>query len=239
MIRGRWLLAALAVLALAWGPEWDRILDPFPGHMLRHMLLVAVAAPLLALGLPVLGRFAPPVTLAAALEFLVVWAFHLPALHVPAQLMPGAFALEQAAFLLAGIAVWSSALPPTHPLAGAGGLLLTSMHMTFLGLLSFGRGDHPGREQRTGTATGRCLLSSRWPSPIRKHMTEHGTRRVAGPEGPHLGGTYEQSAQVRPGLRVDRRPRRVASSPSASSASSSRRPPFGPHDLPLNPNQPL
>lgn len=135
MIRGRWLLAALTVLALAWGPEWERILDPFPGHMLRHMLLVAVAAPLLALGLPVLGRFAPPVTLAAALEFLVVWAFHLPALHVPAQLMPGAFALEQAAFLLAGIAVWSSALPPTHPLAGAGGLLLTSMHMTFLGAL--------------------------------------------------------------------------------------------------------
>ena len=120
-----------------------------------------------------------------------------------------------------------------------GQLALSPMHMTFLGLLSFGRGDHPGREQRTGTATGRCLLSSRWPSPIRKHMTEHGTRRVAGPEGPHLGGTCEQSARVRPGLRVDRRPRRVASSPSASSASSSRRPPFGPHDLPLNPNQPL
>ena len=90
-----------------------------------------------------------------------------------------------------------------------------------------------------GDGRGGACVTLALSTPPLTHMTEHGTRRVAGPEGPHLGGTYEQSAQVRPGLRVDRRPRRVASSPSASSASSSRRPPFGPHDLPLNPNQPL
>ncbi|MEQ8700099.1 MAG: cytochrome c oxidase assembly protein, partial [Bauldia litoralis] len=35
----------------------------------------------------------------------------------------------------AGLAIWASALSPNPPLAGAGGMLLTSMHMTLLGAL--------------------------------------------------------------------------------------------------------
>ncbi|SFD79374.1 cytochrome c oxidase assembly protein [Roseivivax sediminis] len=134
-MRARFAAPALATLALVWVPDWEAALGAFPAHMLRHMTLVAVAAPLIVLAVPPLTRLAPPVALAAALEFSVVWAFHLPHLHAAAQTALPWFAVEQALFLAAGLAVWASALPPAPPLAGAGGLLLTSMHMTFLGAL--------------------------------------------------------------------------------------------------------
>lgn len=127
----------LSLLALIWlVPE---ALPRFPLHMLRHMVLVALAAPLLVLGFPALARiFAVPPLLAAGAEFVLVWAWHLPALHGAAFLLPGAFVLEQATFLLAGLMVWAGCLrghTRADALAGAGGLLLTSMHMTLLGAL--------------------------------------------------------------------------------------------------------
>lgn len=129
---------ALAAIALAtiWLPAWDRTAGEFPAHMLRHMTLVAIAAPLIVLASPrFAARMAPPVLIAAALEFAVVWAFHLPALHALSQTAGTYFVIEQAMFLAAGLAVWSGALAPGQALAGAGGLLLTSMHMTLLGAL--------------------------------------------------------------------------------------------------------
>lgn len=125
--------AGIGLLVLIWLlPE---LLPRFPLHMLRHMVLVAVAAPLLVLGFPRLGRMlAISPLIAAGLEFVLVWAWHLPALHGMAFRLPGAFVLEQATFLMAGLLVWAGCLNG-HPLAGAGGLLLTSMHMTLLGAL--------------------------------------------------------------------------------------------------------
>ena len=134
-MRRAMLPAAALALAFAWGPDWEAAFGPFPAHMLRHMTLVAVAAPLIALALPALTRFAPPLVLAAAFEFVVVWAAHLPALHASAQAGGFGFAAEQALFLAAGLAIWASALAPGSPLGGAGGLLITSMHMTLLGAL--------------------------------------------------------------------------------------------------------
>lgn len=133
----RWPFALLAVaaLALAWAPWWAAALGGFPAHMLRHMTLVAIAAPLIVLAWPAATRWAPPVAVAAALEFAVVWGAHLPLAHEAARAHPAWFAVEQAAFLAAGLAVWASALKPDAPLAGAGALLLTSMHMTLLGAL--------------------------------------------------------------------------------------------------------
>ncbi|MDQ1900242.1 cytochrome c oxidase assembly protein [Paracoccus sp. WLY502] len=129
------LLSAIWLLPLPDGPR-------FPLHMIRHMVLVALAAPLLVLGFPALGRWlAIPPLMAAALEFALVWAWHLPVAHGLAYRLPAGFAAEQASFLLAGLCVWGSCLrgamedDPGLALAGAGGLLLTSMHMTLLGAL--------------------------------------------------------------------------------------------------------
>lgn len=127
-------LAAALLLAI-WGLPWSDWLGAFPAHMIRHMGLVALAAPLLVIALP---TWTAPLALSplagAVLEFIVVWGFHLPALHQGAARHAAGFVAEQAAFLLVGVIVWAGCLRAA-PLAGAGGLLLTSMHMTLLGAL--------------------------------------------------------------------------------------------------------
>lgn len=143
MTRPRPLLLAsgLAALAVAWAgplPEWS--LTRFAAHMTMHLLVVAVAAPLLALGLPEPVRRLPlaaaPVA-AAVLELVVVWAWHAPVLHDLARASFGWLAAEQASFLAVGFLVWLAAFGGgrERTAAGIGGLMLTSMHMTLLGAL--------------------------------------------------------------------------------------------------------
>lgn len=130
-IIGGLILAMLWILPLE---TWFSL--AFPIHMLRHMGLVAVAAPLLVIGFPHLSRmFAFSPLAGAAIEFVVVWSWHLPRLHGIAYTSGTGFVLEQATFLIVGLLVWAGALRSGQPLAGAGGLLLTSMHMTLLGAL--------------------------------------------------------------------------------------------------------
>ncbi|RVV96830.1 cytochrome-c oxidase [Mesobaculum littorinae] len=130
------LAAGAAAVLGVWGLPVETWLGGFPGHMVVHMTLVAVAAPLLVLGAPgVWRRMAIPALAGAVIEFAVVWGWHLPALHGFARTLAVPYALEQAMFLAAGLAVWAGALAAPQPLAGAGALLLTSMHMTLLGAL--------------------------------------------------------------------------------------------------------
>jgi putative membrane protein len=116
--------------------------------MAMHMGVVAVAAPLLALGIaggrldPVRkapGLFAP--LPASVLELVIVWAWHTPALHYTARQSPAGLVVEQGTFLLAGLLLWLSACGgearhrTNRSAAGVVGLLLTAMHMTLLGAL--------------------------------------------------------------------------------------------------------
>jgi len=127
---GLGLLAALWFLPLS---RWFGA--DFPHHMLRHMGLVAVVAPLLVLGFPkAVVPLALSPLLGAVAEFVVVWGWHLPALHGWARDSWLGLVLEQGSFGLAGLLVWAGCLRG-DPLAGAGGLLLTTMHMTLLGAL--------------------------------------------------------------------------------------------------------
>ncbi len=117
----------------------------FTGHMVTHLAVVALAAPLLALAL-VGSRFDPtpaspllfsPVT-ASALELLIIWGWHLPAAHQWAQASMAAFIAEQGSFLVAGLLLWLSAFAGggrERAAFGVVALLFTSMHMTLLGVL--------------------------------------------------------------------------------------------------------
>jgi putative membrane protein len=135
-MRALYLLPGLALLTSIWLLPLEAALPAFAAHMLRHMTLVALAAPLVVLGLPGLTeRLAIPPLAAAAVEFVVVWGWHLPAAHGMGRTLPVGFVAEQASFLAAGLLVWAGCLRRDRPFAGAGGLLLTSMHMTLLGAL--------------------------------------------------------------------------------------------------------
>ena len=145
-----WLFAAgLLMLAAAWlGPLPQLAPRFFSAHMTMHMAVVAVAAPLLALGLaggrgdpslraPALFSAVP----ASVLELVLVWTWHAPALHHIARTTNTGLIAEQGVFLAAGFLVWMSAVGGDAEgrgrRAGAGvvALLLTSMHMTLLGAL--------------------------------------------------------------------------------------------------------
>lgn len=148
MRRASLLLGLLALAALWLGPLPELARHSFSAHMTLHMGVVALAAPLLALGLagggldPVrrVPRLFPPVPL-SVVELAVVWAWHAPALHHAARHRADALLVEQGTFLLAGLLVWLSAFGGApeqregRAAAGVVALLLTSMHMTLLGAL--------------------------------------------------------------------------------------------------------
>jgi putative membrane protein len=157
------LIAGLLALAAAWaGPLPSLAQQAFFAHMLMHMLVVAVAAPLLALAVAG-GRYDPVESLpafyapipASVGELMLVWAWHAPALHHLARIEPVGLIAEQATFLLAGLWIWLSAFggDPTRNrgrgAAGVVGLLLTSMHMTLLGAL-LALAPRPVYEHHTG-----------------------------------------------------------------------------------------
>ena len=126
-------LVLLAAWSLASGGEGS-----FAVHMAAHMGVVAIAAPLLAIGLGDTGlgplsRLITPLT-ASLIELVAVWFWHLPQMRLVVDQSFGAMLVEQASFLVAGLLLWRSCLDSPR-LAGAGGLLFTSMHMTLLGVL--------------------------------------------------------------------------------------------------------
>ena len=143
------LILGILALAGAWlGPLPLLARQAFFAHMAMHMIVVAIAAPLLALGIagssldPVRRWPAlfPPIPI-SVLELLVVWAWHTPALHHAARHGFAGLVAEQGSFLVCGLLIWLSAFGGASVYrseragAGVAALLLTSMHMTFLGAL--------------------------------------------------------------------------------------------------------
>jgi putative membrane protein len=135
----------LLVLALIWlGPLLGAWRGSFASHMLAHMGVVAVAAPLIVIGMPDRWRPGPamPVALpiaASLVELVAVWGWHAPALRAAAENSLAVTVSEQATFLAAGLFLWWTSFAASgrtsHSAAGAAALLLTSIHMTLLGAL--------------------------------------------------------------------------------------------------------
>lgn len=143
------LMLGVAALAATWlGPLPSLASQSFAAHMTAHIAVVAVAAPLLALALTGTGvdpvrtmpRLFSPIP-ASMIELVIVWAWHVPALHHAARHETGAFILEQGTFVVAGVLLWITAIggdrEQRRVRAGSGvvALLFTSMHMTLLGAL--------------------------------------------------------------------------------------------------------
>lgn len=140
------LWAGIGVLAALWfGPLPEMSRSSFTLHMVLHLGVVVGAAPLIGLGLA-RANFGAWVTrhmlfwaVAASLcEMVVVWSWHMPALHETASRQLPVFVVQQLTFLGAGILLWLVSFAGTSK-AGAGigavALMMTFMHMTMLGVL--------------------------------------------------------------------------------------------------------
>lgn len=140
------LIAGLSLLALIWlGPLLGDWRQSFTAHMMAHMGVVAIAAPLIAIGLThvvwaKLGghSLAALPVVASLLELLIVWGWHAPAARALVERSVLASVAEQASFLVGGLLLWIVCIGSAEAkgaLAGAFGLLLTTVHMTLLGAL--------------------------------------------------------------------------------------------------------
>lgn len=139
-----WLLAGFVILAGLWlGPLPAMSRTAFSAHMLLHLGVVALVAPLLAAGLVRWGLQLGPqmrgwMTLVFAMEMVVVWGWHAPALHEAAARHVWVFVIQQLSFLLVGLAVWCVGLAAQRRsdlVTAMLGFALTLMHMTMLGVL--------------------------------------------------------------------------------------------------------
>ncbi len=142
------ILSGLGLLFGLWAlllPLSDR--TSFTIHMIVHMGVVAGAAPLIAIGLsgtrldiPARWPWFSPVV-ASVFELVAVWIWHIPALRELSARSGAIATIEQLTFLVAGLVLWLSCLGGLEAgrdgrrMAGAFGLLFTSMHMTLLGAL--------------------------------------------------------------------------------------------------------
>ncbi|WP_159952404.1 cytochrome c oxidase assembly protein [Rhizobium sp. 18065] len=139
------LSIGLLLLALIWlGPLLGAWRGSFASGMVAHMGVVAVAAPLIVIGLPThwqIGASMPTAlpVVASLLELLAVWGWHAPAMRAATQASLAVTILEQSSFLFVGLFLWATSFTQQgerkHALTGAGALLLTSIHMTLLGAL--------------------------------------------------------------------------------------------------------
>jgi putative membrane protein len=127
-------LLGLGLLAALWlGPLPAFAAVSMTAHMALHVAVVAAVPLLLAPRLP-LRLPAGAIAVVAVVDMAVVWGWHLPAAHLMASLTGAGFVLQQASFLGAGLLLWAAA-ESAGRLGGATLLLVTAMHMTFLGLL--------------------------------------------------------------------------------------------------------
>lgn len=141
-MKGTCLILGLFSLVLIWaGPLLSAWRGSFAAHMLAHMGVVAVAAPLIAISasgkMPAVKPSLP--LIASLVELVVVWGWHAPTARLWAETSLFATVLEQASFLAAGLLLWLTSLAPVEKpsqlASGALALLLTSIHMTLLGAL--------------------------------------------------------------------------------------------------------
>jgi putative membrane protein len=146
------LLAALASPLDALSGELSA------AHMVQHMLVMNVAAPLLALGSPglvilhgvpapyrgalgrTLNRLDPP---GAGIPWLlyagVLWGWHLPPLYEAALRHPAVHDLQHLTFFVGAFVFWRAVLDSTRgrrggPMVAVAALFTTALHATVLGV---------------------------------------------------------------------------------------------------------
>lgn len=137
--QARFALAGwLALLAAFVSPLCALSSALFSARVAHHMLLVAVAAPLLAAGLPPGrgggGRALFP-TLAGA-QAVLLWFWHAPAPYAAALGSDALYWLMELSLLFPALMLWHAVLSPERPAGPAlAALLFTTMQMGLLGAL--------------------------------------------------------------------------------------------------------
>ncbi len=133
-VERRWWLVAMALLALLFVSPFCALTSAlFSARAVHHLVLTAVAAPLLAAALAV--RLAPGgLALWTGIHAVTFWLWHAPPAYEAALSNGAVYWLMQASLLLTAFALWRAlrAAPLTSAIAA---LLATMVQMGLLGAL--------------------------------------------------------------------------------------------------------
>jgi putative membrane protein len=128
----RWAIAAVAVLAVTFvSPLCALGSALFSARAVHHLLLIAVAAPLLAWSLPVRRC---GLALATLVQAAALWAWHAPAAYGWALSHDAGYWLMQLSLLGSSLWFWTAVRHASAP-AAVGGLLIAVVAMGLLGAL--------------------------------------------------------------------------------------------------------
>ncbi len=179
--------AGLLTVAVALASPLDTAASTsLPAHMTQHVLLLAVAGPLLAFGMPFptllwafparLRRrgvavtrhvarahdrhFASWIAAALVVEAVVMWGWHVPAAYEAALRNPALHAVEHASFLLVSSIAWWSVTNGRRSLRGAAAIaaLIGSVPGMALGVAMV-LAPHPWYPSYVGTNAAAALSS--------------------------------------------------------------------------------
>lgn len=126
-------LIALAVLAVGFvSPLCALSSALFAARTVHHVLLVAVAAPLIAWALP--SRRVGPLAVATAVQAAVFWGWHAPSAYAAALSNDGVYWLMQVSLLASSVWFWMGVRRASAPSA-VGHLLVAMVAMGLLGAL--------------------------------------------------------------------------------------------------------
>jgi len=130
------LVAGFAALAILFvSPLCALASALFSARTVHHVLLIALAAPLIAIALPRLGQGRRGALAAWTLAHAaILWAWHAPAAYAFALASYGGYALMQLTLLGSAIGFWRAVIASPGPAAGTA-LLATMMQMGLLGAL--------------------------------------------------------------------------------------------------------
>jgi putative membrane protein len=134
---GRWGIGAgAAVLAVAFvSPVCALSSALFSARILHHLLLVALAAPLLAAALPRSVGSRIPSGPAVVLHAVLFWTWHAPAPYEAALQSGAVYWLMELSLLGSAVLLWGAVLDARRHVSGILALLATMAHMGLLGAL--------------------------------------------------------------------------------------------------------
>ena len=129
-------IAALGTLAFLFTSPFCALTSAlFAARTAHHVILIAVAAPLLAWSMPAnLLKMRFPVGVWTALATAILWAWHAPALYEAALSSDWTYSLMQTSLLASAIAFWVAIRQASMPSAVAA-LLATMVQMGLLGAI--------------------------------------------------------------------------------------------------------
>lgn len=133
-LRAGWALGAAALIS----PLCALSVSLFSARVGQHMLLTCVVAPLIALGLPPMARWARQTELLAAGAFAAaLWIWHAPGPYAATFHGAGVYWLMHLTLFGSALWFWKAMLdaPPDRMAIGVATALATGLQMAFLGAI--------------------------------------------------------------------------------------------------------